>query len=442
MRSDLVTNARFVGTHAARLAAIWLVGIVTYALVCVRSVEPLWLAFDIAAIAGCAYLARRTPRDVMWAAAIALVATLASQLVIADRNGIWLDETNYLATLREGRIRIDGVLPFNLRWLEPMLAGPLDVYPVSDATALKAFNFGALVTTGTYLSWLLLRLGVARRIALTAPLLLLSSYLGVYAATNRLVLDPFNYAVYVIIAHALVRHPKHLWWLLLVGAFNSEKVIYWVPVIFVAELLRGGKPLATTLRATLPVAAYLALMFLLTHGARTEDAGPFLEQLYRMTFSPTQVTIHDPIASGTTMQMLWFPFGALSVFALLGLGLGERWLKAVALIMLPVLAQTLIATDTQRMTAYAFIAIFPLALLYLTRAVAEIRFGRALFVTIVSVTAAQYYLVPTVKVLRGHGVVVAKYLLHAMPALAALEILCTLAVVWLYADRKAERPRA
>ena len=67
-----MTDWRFVGTHIARLVAIWLAAIVVYALVFVRPVESLWLVVDLALIAGCAYVARRTPRAVMSAAVISL----------------------------------------------------------------------------------------------------------------------------------------------------------------------------------------------------------------------------------------------------------------------------------------------------------------------------------------------------------------------------------
>ncbi len=434
---------RFACTHVARLVGLWLAAVVVYALAIARTADVPWLVVDLAIIAGCAYVARRTPREVLWAAAIALLTTLGSQLVVVDKQAIWLDESNYLATLREGRILLDGVAPFNLRWLEPLLAGPLDISPLHDLDALKGLNFGALVATGTYLSWLVLRLGVAPRIALTAPVFLLSSYLGVYAATNRLVLDPFNYCVYVVIAHALVRHPRHLSWILLVGACNSEKVVYWIPIVFAAELLRGRRAVATTLVAAAPAVAYLAIMLVLARGARTETHGVFVEQLYRMAFSPLAVPIRDPVASATTMQQLWFPFGGLSVHAVLGLARSPRWLRALALLLVPVLAQTLIATDTQRMTAYAFIATIPLAMIYLTDAVAEARLGRALFAVFVGVTVAHSYLSPTVHALSDHGLPIALYLLQLLPAIAALDILLPLALVWLHAvtSRRGPTPR-
>lgn len=432
---------RFLGGHVARLATIWLAGIVVYALVFVRPLEPVWLAIDLAILAAFAPLVRRTPRDVWWCAAIALACTLISQLVIPDRNGVWADESAYLATLREGRILVDGVSPFNLRWLEPFLAGPLNIFPASDANALKAVNFGALVVTGAYLAWLMLRVGVARRIALAAPAFLLASYLGVYASTNRLVLDPFNYAVYAVVAHALVRrdHARYLSWILLAGAFNSEKIVYWIPVVLAAELLGGARlvsALKTTLRCALPAGLYLAVMVAITRGAAAEQQPTFVEQLYRMAFSPLPITIHDDVAAATTMQMLWFPFGAFTIFALLALPHADRRLRALAMLIVPVLAQTVIATDTQRMTAYAFIVYLPLGAVYLSRALAALprRAAALLYGALVATVVAERFLLPACRVLREHGVPVVKVVLHAapvlQPALAAAEIALVLVLVY------------
>ena len=442
-----MTDWRFVGTHIARLVAVWLAAIVVYALVFVRPIEPVWLVVDVIVIAGSAYVARQTPRDVIWAAGIALVTVLVSQLVIADKNGIWVDESNYLATLRAGRLLVDGTSPFNLRWLAPIIAGPLDIFPASDADALKALNFGALVTTGTYLAWFLLRIGVARGLALVAPLILMSSYLGLYAATNRLVLDPVNYAMYTLMAHALVRreHAKYVPWLALVAAFNSEKIVYWFVAVAAIEYLRGGRWLRTTAMAAAPTVIYLAVMLVITRHGETDQHGFFAEQLYRMRFSPVPITLHDPTAIATTMQMLWFPFGAFTMFALLALVHCERWLKGLALLLGPVLAQTLIATDTQRMTAYAFIVLVPLGAVYLTRVMRELpRAGRWLVAALVTVMAAEHYLLPACKALRERGVWIVKPILHATPQLqptfAALEIALGVAIVWLHLTLAAQRP--
>lgn len=417
---------RFLGVHIARLVAIWLTGIVVYAAVFVRPIDPLWLGVDVALIGGCTYASFR--RDVWIAGTISLVAVLISQLVIVDKNGVWVDESHYLATLRDG-IQLDGTSPFNLRWLAPILAG-LDVFAARDADALKALNFGALVTTGTYLAWFLLRIGVARWLAFVSPLLLLSSYLGIYASTNRLVLDPFNYAIYTLVAHALVRHIRYVPWILLVGAFNSEKVIYWIPVVAVAEYLRGGRAIRTAAIAAAPTVLYLAVMFILTRDAKTDDHGVFVQQLHRLAFSPLPVAIRDPTAAATTMQMLWFPFGAITIFSLLALVDCERWLKALPVLLLPVLAQPLIATDTQRMTAYAFVVFLPLGALFLTQ---QRPWLVRVFITVV---VAQHYLLPTCRLLREHGIGAAKFVLRATPTLqptfAALEILLAATIVWLH----------
>jgi hypothetical protein len=442
--------------HIALLAAIWLGATLIYVLVFVGVSEPVWLVIDGALVAGCSVAARRlwavrvvTGRQLVALAVLACGCVVASQLLIADRNGIWLDESNYLATLRSGEILRHGVAPFNLRWLEPFLAGPWNVIAASDADALKAINFGALVVTCVYLAMLLMRLGVHRRLAFASPVFLLCSYLGIYAATNRLVLDPFNYAMFVLVAHALVDRDdaRYLPWLLLVAACNSEKVIYWIPLVGVIALLRCERPwtrrdvwasAVATLRAGAPAALYLVAMSLYLRDSTVGESATYVEQLHRIGFSSLSPKIDDPTVAATTMQMLWFPFGGFTVFALFGIVYAERWVKALVIMLLPIMAQTLIAHDAERMTAYAFVVYLPLGTIYLSRAFADLpaALARAFFAALVAVPVLAFYALPIAKELRKLGLTFVNGLLHHpntfRMAMSATEVLVVGALIWVH----------
>ncbi len=410
--------------HAALLAAIWIAAIAFYALAFTETRQPGWLAIDAVLVAGCLALVRARWHLVGFSslgaqkavrigaiAALALATVALSQYVIVDRNGVWLDETNYLATAREGRILRDGLYPFNMRWLEPFLAGPWNVLPLDDAEALKAINFGALVVTAVLLALLLVRLGVRFPHALAAPVFLLCSYLGVYAATNRLVLDPFNYAMFAVMFHALLRR-EHAWLFgvaLLVASFNSEKAVYWIPVFAVIELARAEDrtwrawvaAAARTARYCGPAVAYLVAMRLYLLPSRTVS-DLFVENVALMSFTWHDAGITNPTVKHNSFHVLWFPFGTFTVYALLGFTLAARAVKPVLLLLVPVMASVFIATDTERMLAYAFIVYLPLGYLYLARALADLppRLGATLFGLAVVMVLVQHYLQPALAPLR------------------------------------------
>ncbi len=410
--------------HAALFAAIWIAAVAVYALAFTGTRQPIWLAIDAVIVAACLGLVRARWHRVGFSslgarkavrigvvAALALVCVALSQYAIADRNGVWLDETSYLVTLREGRIVRDGLFPFNLRWLEPFLAGPWNVLPLDDAEALKAINFGALVVTAVLLVLLLVRLGVPFGLALAAPVFLLCSYLGVYAARNRLVLDPFNYAMFAVLFHAVLRR-EHGWLFglaLLVAALNSEKAVYWIPVFGLVELARAearGRrariaAAARTARVCGPAIAYLAAIRLYLLGSETVS-GVFVENLHLMGFSWLRSGIANEVVKPNSFQILWFPFGAFTVYALLGFLLAPRAHKPVALLILPIMASVLVANDTQRMIAYAFIVYLPFGYLYLARALADLppRPAAALLGLAIALALAQHYLLPILEGLR------------------------------------------
>jgi len=407
------TVAITAAVHAALFLSLWLFAIVVYAVAGEQHAQPTWVAVDLALIAlGIAFVYTR--RDVLgfgalgdgkaWklvaSAAVAVVAVLACQLVVTDWNQVALDESNYLMTLREERIIRDGLLPFNIRWLVPMIGGAWNFIPVDDMAAIKAINFGAFVVTAFGLILLLVRLRVPLWLALASPVFLLGSYLGVYGASNRLVLDPANYALFVLMFHTLLRreHWPYFAIILLVDALNAEKAVYFIPVFVMVTLLHAGPPwkkrdlVAILKLAALCLGPTLLYFFVLSRylEASRLEANLCFENLHVMSFTSLGGRMTDNVRSNG-MQMLWFPFGPFTLYALLGFGMyAERWMKPIALLVIPIFIQALIACDTARMLAYAFIVYVPFGYLYLARAFTELPravaiplFGAAILLVIV-----------------------------------------------------------
>jgi hypothetical protein len=421
-----VTRLRELGfvavVHAALFLALWLTAIVLYAVVVEGSAPATWIAVDALLIAG-ALAFVHLQRHVLgftslgdhrgWKlAAIAvtsLVAVLACQLVVTDWNMVALDETNYLLTLREERIIRDGLLPFNIRWLVPMFGGRWNILPVEDAAAIKAINFGAFVLTAFGLILLLVRLRVPLWIALSAPVFLLGSYFGVYGASNRLVLDPANYALFVLMFHTLLRreHWPLFALVLLVDGLNAEKAVYFMPVFVFATLLREGPPWTkrdliavgkTCLYALAPTALYFLVLSQYLSSSRLE-ANLCFENLHVMSFTSLGGAMTENVRSNN-MQMLWFPFGPFTLYALLGFALySPRWMKPVALLVIPIFIQALIACDTARMLAYSFIVYLPFGFLYLGHAFRELPrlVAVPLFVLAIVLVLVEHFLFPAAK---------------------------------------------
>lgn len=411
---DFKSSAVFATLHAVLLVVVWLAGVVTYAVAFAPAWSALWLGVDLVLIGAGAELVRGRWTTlgirIDWRQLLAIVVVAAGVVgaahgIIDDANAAWLDESNYLLTLREGTIIRDGFAPFNIRWLAPFLAGPWNVLPVDDAAALKAVNFGAFVVTAVYLTLLLMRLGVRLGLALAAPIFLFCSYLGVYGAYNRLVIDAFNYAAFVVLFHTLLRrdHWRYFPIVLLVAACNSEKAIYWLPVFatvgFVHEP-RSWRHLREvawlTLRYGAPTVLYLAAILLYVHGSRTDEGPTFVQNLHLMGFTWLAPRISNATVALNNFQTLWFPFGAFTVYALLGFACSAHTLKPIALLLIPIFVQALIAYDTQRMVAYAFIVYLPFGFIYLARAFADMPrwFTTPWFLLVIVLAAAQYYALP------------------------------------------------
>lgn len=410
--------------HTALFAAIWLFSVVVYAVAIAGNVETVWLIIDLLLIGlaiglvyrrrevlGFGSLGRRKGPKLVAITLIGTLCVLACQLVIADWHMVALDETHYLLTLREGRIIPDGLLPFNIRWLVPFFGGPWNFLPVADMDAIKAINFGAFVVTGVGLVLLLVRLRVPLWLAIASPIFLLCSYLGIYGASNRLVLDPANYALFVIMFHTLLR--REHWPLfaiaLFVDALNAEKAVYWIPVFVLVTLFRYELPwkkkdllevAKISLFALGPTLLYLLALTLYLAPSRLE-ANLCFENLHAMSFSSLGGKMTENVRNNG-MQMLWFPFGPFTIYALLGFALsGMREIKPIVLLLLPIFTQALIACDTARMLAYAFIVYLPFGYLYLARAYTDM--PRALAVTLFTLSVVlvviEHYLFPISKAL-------------------------------------------
>jgi hypothetical protein len=421
--------------HVAVVVASWLFASLLYAVVVARSRQLGWIAVDAAVIALCGWFVHARPGAlgfralgprrgakllaiVLWGTA----CTLIVQLLVRDRNGVWLDESNYLATVRAGHILRDGLLPFNMRWLMPMLAGRWNILPVDDMDALKALNFGGFAVTAAFLVLLLARLRVPLGLAIAAPVFLLCSYLGIYGASNRLVIDAFNYAMYVLLFHLVIRreHAAMFGAVLLMTSWNSEKAICWIPVFALVALLRD-RPAAggawrwfqlhrhPTARLVVwccaPALLYLVAMRLYLAGSNT-DFTPCVENIDVLSLSALGAQITDKAVKVNTFQNLWLPFGPFTIYALLGFTLAERWLRPVALLIIPILIQSLLACDGDRMVAYAFIVYLPFGYLYLTRAFTDMPRGlaRLLFGLVIALTVAERYALPVVRRFRAYEV--------------------------------------
>jgi hypothetical protein len=381
--------------HIALILASWLTATLVYAFAVVRAPQLGWAAIDAAivlglgafiyrhrAVLGFRALGAHRGRKLIGVLGVGLVCALIIQLLIRDRNGIWLDESNYLLTARSGTIIRDGLLPFNLRWLVPFLAGPWNVLALDDIDALKAINFGAFALTGGLLVLLLVRLRVRLGLALTAPVFLLCSYLGLYGAQNRLVVDPFNYAMFVVLFHLLIRRDHRAWFglTLFVTAFNAEKAIYWVPVFAISTLLRHPQPwrwrdvldaIKVSAWVCGPTVIYIIAIRLYLAPSRTEWNLCF-ENLNLMSFSAFGAKITNNNVLNNNFRSQWLPFGPFTVYALLGFVLAERWMKPVLLLLIPIFIQNVIACDGNRMVAYTFIVYLPFGYVYLSRALTEL----------------------------------------------------------------------
>ncbi|MFN0247448.1 MAG: hypothetical protein ACKV2T_11230 [Kofleriaceae bacterium] len=410
---------RVVALHTAFALALWFLGTLVYVAKFVGFSQPLWFAIDSVIVVACFGLVfwRWEELGIRVVTRLQLVAIIAVSTycaykvlaIVPDRHWMAMDETQYLATLREGTLRMDGpnaFMPFNMRWLLPILAGPLNIIPADDMAALAALNLGGIVVTAVYLALLLRRIGVRYSLALLSPVFLLSSFLGEFTGIDRLVVDPMNYAFYVLIFHAFLRreHARLLAVLLLIAGFNSEKTLYWIPVLGCAELLRRERPWSLSdikasaiymLKVGGPFLAYLALLLFLLRNTTAPDNYSYIQHLHQMSPTWIQVDITKWPVPESRFQLYWFPFGGFTVYTLLALRIAPKWITTVALMLLPIYVQPLFSYDMERMIAYSFVIYLPLGVYFLEHAFRS--FPRwlppVLTVLLVGLAVSQRYLV-------------------------------------------------
>lgn len=383
---------RVLGLHIALALALWFLGTLVYVGAFLGFRQPFWFSIDAAIVVACFGLVMwrweelgiRVVTRLQLVAIIALTTYCSYKILAIVPDAQWrsIDETQYLATLQAGTLRTDAPLPFSLRLLLPLLAGRFNMIPANGHHALAALNLGGMVITGVYLTLLVRRLGARYSLAIITPIILLSSFLGEFTGIDRLVVDPLNYAFYVLIFHAFLRreHGRVLMVLLVIAGVATEKTLYWIPVIGFAELFRRARPWSfADIKASAiymfkiggPYLVYLAVtLFLVRHASAPENKS-YIQHLHQM--SPTWMWIpitKTPVAVAR-FQIYWFPFGGFTIYALLALRLAPKWLTTVALMLLPIFVQTLFAWDTERMMAYAFIIYIPLGMIFLEHAFAS-----------------------------------------------------------------------
>jgi len=148
---------------------------------------------------------------------------------------------------------------------------------------------------------------------------------------------------------------------------------------------------------------YLIAIRLYLAGSTT-DWTPCFENIDVLSLSALGAQIANPAVKVNTFQNLWLPFGPFTIYALLGVPLAARWQRPVALLVIPIVFQSLIACDGDRMVAYSFIVYLPFGYLYLTRAFTDMprALARTLFGLTIALTIAEHYLLPVVRRFRSY----------------------------------------
>jgi hypothetical protein len=150
-----------------------------------------------------------------------------------------------------------------------------------------------------------------------------------------------------------------------------------------------------------PAILYMGILWLNLTSSRLE-ANLCFQNLHAMSFSNLG-GVMTPNVSGNNFQTLWMPFGSFTVFAFAGFLLDRRhWMKPVALLVVPIFIQALIACDTDRMLAYAFIVYLPFGYLYLVRMLADLpaALGKAYVAAIAAVVAIEHFYFPVLELLN------------------------------------------
>ncbi|HEX7477393.1 MAG TPA: hypothetical protein VF331_06275 [Polyangiales bacterium] len=289
-------------------------------------------------------------RDEAVFALLALVATAFAYVRDAARWQLFGDNIHYIRMATEG-LHSETAQPFASRWLTPLLAGGWNITPCVGWHALSGFNFACLAVAffGTAV--------VARRLSGTfwagilAIFVLSLSEFARYAAYNRLLTDPANYALHALIAVLFLdRRRVAFAAALLLAALNSEKVLVLCPLAFALSL---------------PAPRVRALVSWLLLGSATVAPAALVLVLRWHAWHGQAPVGYDP--DGAAALAAWppgtvyFPFMACTVPALLSLLARPGRTSLLGLTAVAAFVQVAFASDTERMTAYAFVCLVPFA---------------------------------------------------------------------------------
>jgi hypothetical protein len=283
---------------------------------------------------------------------------------------IFGDNSYYVTMMREGIGSVSN-LPWALRWITPLIAGPLNILPVSDILALSTINYAFSVLAILVLCFSLKNMKVPKILLVFLPFFFLNSYIGIYQVANQLTTDQFNFLVFAILLLSLGNKkyvPAEIL-ALTIGVLNSEKIIFWMPIIAIVDFLREGFTvkymLDTILKLIIPISFFLIIRMIL---------GGFSP----LEYYPENVRL---IQRGI-LNNIYYPFGFLTIIFIYMLPRLENKIKAVSLLLLPFYLQICYATDIYRMTSYTFIIFIPVFFLYM-KLVAE-KFGNIFALALLS----------------------------------------------------------
>src|SRR5215469_12584105 len=288
------------------------------------------------------------------------------------------DESQYVKMMLNGIFSSDTLPPYKFRWLTPLLTGSLNILPVKDLSGFTVLNFASLIMTSIVLVQILQELRVNKLLSLLVPVFLFNAYLGKYAAWNHYLTDPANYMFFSIYLWCLLdaKRYTHLSWLLMLGVLNSEKSIYWLPIILI--ILMKTYHVKEAMLKALIILGPAAVVFL-TPRLFLEE-GP-ISNVTRLQLSAGNI----PLLISLPFSYIYFPFSFLTILFVLGFNRLPTVLKIASLILLPIYAQVLIAGyrgDVDRMIAYAFIIFVPASLYYVQKLFEAVRYDLGVVMTI------------------------------------------------------------
>lgn len=271
-----------------------------------------------------------------------------------------VDEYYYGRMMLNGIFSVDKV-PYSFRWLTPLLTGSLNILPVQGLSAFTVFNFACLATTAIVLIQTLQELKVSKLFSLLVPVFLFDAYLGRFAAHNHYLTDPATYLFFTIYLWCLIdpRRYIHLSWLLALGVLNSEKCVYWLPIVSLMLMNQYG--FKKGILESLSIIGPAILVFFIP---RIFLGNGLIANLTPPIHSPSNLHLLIDLP----LSKAYFPFGFLTIFFVMGFNRLPVVLKVSSLILLPVYYQLSITGfhgDDNRMIAYTFITYIPASLYYL-----------------------------------------------------------------------------